>query len=372
MRPGRSFWGLLLAAVGGVLALFFYAQRRLVPPLPAPPAPPPPAIGTTWPWPQAVQDTPHPGVTHWLDRSSPDGTTRDLLEFDFASNPHLRLELYDQDEDDAKPGDDRVDYWPQGVGQATRHLNQGGRGPVLAAWNGLFFNSTVPSGGPRAFGSHVAPIVLNGWVRYHVADIRWAFGVQYDRQGRPTFKALHEPNTATLAREFTYAAEGAQCLLKDGRPLRLQPYPRMDEPAPRQPVPSTPDEAGFVPFVDHILTSRTTMGWSRDSTKFYLLIVKTPVPEGSSVDSFRNRTTLGGGWTVADEQRFWQALGVWGAVNIDGGDVTMLTARRADGNYDMVPPLWADRRMRATFSPRFENAPQGGTMMYFYVRDAGV
>lgn len=144
----------------------------------------------------------------------------------------------------------------------------------------------------------------------------------------------------------------------------------IDEPTPRQPVPSTPDEAGFVPFVDHIQTSRTTMGWSQDSTKFYLLIAKTATPEGDSVAAFQRRTAGAGGWTVADEQRFWQGLGVWGAVNIDGGDVTMLTARRADGNYDMVPPLWADRRMRVTFTPQFQNAPQGGTLMYFYVREA--
>lgn len=369
MRPSRVFWGVTLAAVVVALGLFFYAQRRMIPPPPPAVGPPPPAPLAVWPWPHATQATPSPGVTHWWDTSSPDGTALDLFEFDFAANPRLRLELYDQDEDDATPGDNRVDYWPQGVGQATRHLNARGRGPVLAAWNGLFFNSTVPSDGPRAFGAHVAPVVLRGRALYHVGDIRWAFGVQYDAGRRPTFKVLHEPDKATLAREFTWAAEGAQCLIRDGQALRLQPYPRIDEPAPRQPVPSTPDETGFVPFVDHIQTSRTTMGWSRDSQEFYLLVAKTATPEGDSVAAFQHRASGAGGWTVADEQRFWQALGAWGAVNIDGGDVTMLTARRADGNYDMVPPLWADRRMRLRFTPQFNNAPTGGTMMYFYVRE---
>ena len=369
MKPSRSFWGVTVGIVVLGVGLFVYVQRRAAPPAIPPPGPPPAAPLAVWPWPHASQDAPWPGVTHWRDQSSPDGTALDLYQFDFAANPNLRLELYDQDEDDTTPGDNRVDYWPQGVGQATRHLNARGRGLVLAAWNGLFFNSTVPSGGPRAFGTHVAPVVLRGRALYHVGDIRWAFGVQYDAQGRPTFKTLHEPDRSTLAREFYWAAEGAQCLIRDGKSLRLQPYPRIDEPAPRQPVPSTPDEAGFVPFVDHIQTSRTTMGWSRDSTKFYLLIAKTATPEGDSVAAFQRRAAGAGGWTVADEQRFWRARGVWGAVNIDGGDVTMLAARRADGNYDLVPPLWADRRMRATFTPRFENAPQGGTLMYFYVRD---
>lgn len=130
MKASRLYWGVTLAVVCVALGLYFSAQRRMIPPPSSPPGPPAPAALTTWPWPQAVQDTLGPGVTHWLDRSSPDGTALDLFQFDFAANPHLRLELYDQDEDDAKPGDNSVDYWPQGVGQATRHLNALGRGPV--------------------------------------------------------------------------------------------------------------------------------------------------------------------------------------------------------------------------------------------------
>lgn len=230
MKPSRLFWGVTLGVVVLAVGLFFYGQRRMIPAPPPVSGAPPPAPLAVWPWPQAKQDTPWPGVTHWLDTSSPDGTALDLFQFDFTVNPKLRLELYDQDEDDKTPGDNRVDYWPQGVGQATRHLNALGRGPVLAAWNGLFFNSTVPSGGPRAFGAHVAPVVLRGKTLYHVGDIRWAFGVQYDAQGRPTFKTRHEPDKATLAREFSWAAEGAQCLIRDGKPLTLQPYPHIDEP----------------------------------------------------------------------------------------------------------------------------------------------
>ena len=42
---------------------------------------------------------------------------------------------------------------------------------------------------------------------------------------------------------------------------------------------------------------------------------------------------------------------------------------RQDGQYDMVPPHWANNHQRLTFSPAFTDAPAGGTMMYFYVRD---
>ena len=359
--------GLAALLLGGIVFLCVRPQT----PSPNPIQPPPPAPLAAWPWPHAVRDVPHPGVTHWLDRSSPDGTTCELLDFDFAANPHLRLEIYDQDEDDDKPFDDKTLYWARGVGQATAHLTRLGRGPVLAAWNGLFFNTGAGFAGPQAVGRHVAPVVLNGQVRENVGLIRWAFGVKYDAQGHPTFRALHEPDRATLGRAFSYAAEGAQCLIQAGQPLKLQPYPQPTDPATPVPVPSTPAEAGFIPGVDHMQTSRTSMAWSRDNRHFYLLIVKTPAPEGTSIVALRQGKALGGGWMVSDEQRFWQSFGAWGAVNIDGGDVTQLTLLRADGRYDLVPPHWADNRQRATYSSAFLGAPAGGTMMYFYVRDAG-
>ncbi|MBC8139984.1 MAG: hypothetical protein H7Y38_00935, partial [Armatimonadetes bacterium] len=78
-----------------------------------------------------------------------------------------------------------------------------------------------------------------------------------------------------------------------------------------------------------------------------------------------------GGWTVADVQRFWLSLGVWGAVNSDGGDLAQLLVRTPTG-YDLSPPCWSSRDMRQTYSyARLGDAPQGGSLMYFYVRDTG-
>ena len=368
MKDPRSAQRIAWTA-GGLLALVALVLWRTVPPAPEPIRPPPPARLATWPWPQADREETFPGVTHWLDHSSPDGTTCELFDFDFAANPRLRLELYDQDEDDAHPFDNQTRYWARGVGQATAHLNALGRGPVLAAWNGLFFNTGTGYAGPQAVGGHVAPVVLGGRVRENVGLVRWAFGVKYDARGRPTFQALHEPGRATLGRAFTFAAEGAQCLIQGGRPLHLQPYPQPSDPATPTPVPSTPQEAGYVPGVDHMQTSRTSMAWSKDSLHLYLLIVKTPLLEGASIQALREDRADGGGWMVSDEQRFWQALGAWGAVNIDGGDVTQFTMLRKDGQYDLVPPHWADSHERLTFSPAFAGAPAGGTMMYFYICD---
>jgi hypothetical protein len=36
---------------------------------------------------------------------------------------------------------------------------------------------------------------------------------------------MHLPSKSTLAREFDWGGGSAQCLIKDGQPLRLQPFP---------------------------------------------------------------------------------------------------------------------------------------------------
>jgi hypothetical protein len=119
-------------------------------------------------------------------------------------------------------------------------------------------------------------------------------------------------------------------------------------------------------------TTRASMGWSRDSQAFYLLFVKEPDSETASIYAHDLGVPLAGGWTVADLQRFWLSLGVWGAVNSDGGDLAQLLVRRdADGGYDLTPPRWASRAMRLSLPPDGSGAPEGGALMYFVVRDAG-
>ncbi len=96
--------GAFLAAAAATMISHLRPPQIINPP----PAPPVPSPLATWPWPQAAQDTPHPGVTHWLDRSSPDGTVLDFFDFDLRANPHLRFEIYDQDQDDAS----HLTIWP--------------------------------------------------------------------------------------------------------------------------------------------------------------------------------------------------------------------------------------------------------------------
>lgn len=187
--------------------------------------------------------------------------------------------------------------------------------------------------------------MLDGHVHANVGQARWTSGVYYDAQGHPAFKTLLMPDKKTLAQSFTYAAGGAQCLIQNGLP---------------QPVPWASDEAGYIPNVDWIQTSRAAMGWSNNQTCFYLLFVKQTGTEGGAVMASHGHGPPTEGWTVSDEQRFWLAHGAWGAVSSDGGDVAQLTCLQPNGNYVLLPPI---ANQRLIYTPDFPNTLQHGALL---------
>jgi hypothetical protein len=299
--------------------------------------------------------------------------TVDLFDFDFGANPRLRLELYDQDEDDIKPFDNRVEYWSTGVGQATHHLNLQRRGPVVAAWNGLFFD--LNGQGPGAIAGHLTPVVLGGHIHYAgVGNHRWTFGVKFSHGG-PEFKALYHPTSVQTAHEFDFAAGAAQCLIHEGKPLKITPPPgvppRVSGSALRIRAAETANDAGYIPIVDFIKVSRVSMGWSKDTTHLYLLYVNSPATETENSLKFKHGEAVSNGWNLADLQRFWIAKGVWGAINSDGGGPAQLTYLLPDGRYVLLPPKWASNGNRRVIPADFQGAPEGGSLMYFYIRENG-
>ncbi|MDF2441678.1 MAG: hypothetical protein JWN98_2662 [Abditibacteriota bacterium] len=336
-----------------------------------------PSEHSVWPWPRARVDTPHRGVTHWLAVSR-DGTICDLLRFDFKANPRLRFELYSQDEDDKQPFDNIVQFWPMGVGQATRHLNRrfARSGPVIAAWNGPFFGYHHVAPIPAETGFHLSPVVLNGRVYHNTANHRWSFGVKYF-EGKPRFDVAHLPGRKLLAERFDFASGTVQLLLRNGRAFALAPFPTGPRDFKKQPVPSSPHEAGHIPYFDHAKFSRASIGWSDDHSRLFVLIVREPngVSEGQSIAALSKWLPQSEGWNVPDLQRFWLSMARTGwidhAINSDAGDVAQLTYRLPDGRYQMVSPIgdWP-RFERRVFDADFHGAPQGGSVMYFYVREA--
>jgi hypothetical protein len=339
-----------------------------------------PSTLATWPWPGAKPELLQKGVTHWMTHQS-DGTSLDLLRFDFKTNSHLKFELYAQDEDDRKPFDNIVAYWPMGVGQATKHLNEKFRkskkGVVVAAWNGPFFGYShkpkPPYEGDTAF--HVSPLVLNGKVYFNRVNHRWSFGVKYSK-GKLVFKVFHLPGRKKLESEFDFASGSTQCLLLNGKPLKVEPFPRPGEAFKTAPVPSTPEEAGHIPNFDHAKFSRASIGWSKDNSKLFVILVRESNADNEmeSIRAFRKGEAQSNGWTVLDLQHFWLALHKIGwvesAINSDAGDVGQLAYRLPDGEYSLVAPKQdVSNWERKTFKADFAGAPQGGAVMYFYVRD---
>lgn len=383
--------GVALLGVAAVVGIGVWRLQVRSAPAPAQDIPPPaparprapatldpnivvPSELTVWPWPGAKTQELRSGVTYTFARQK-DGTALDLLRFDFAKNPRLRFELYAQDEDDAKPWDNVVQFWPMGVGQAVRHFTQKGRGPIVAAWNGPFFGYYRSAPIPKETAFHLAPVVVRGVVKHNTGNHRWTFGVKMEG-GKPRFKVFHLPGRPLLEKEFDFASGTIQCLIKDGKKLRLQPFPAPGTEFPAQPFPSTPQEVGHIPYFDHAKFSRASMGWSKDSQQLYMLLVREPQgdTEGISIRGLTDGVPQGRGWNVADLQRFWGAMQerglIWNAINSDAGDVGQLAYIQPNGKYQLVSPQGDNPSFeRREFSPQFEGAPQGGALMYFYVRE---
>ncbi|MEQ1936334.1 MAG: phosphodiester glycosidase family protein, partial [Fimbriimonadaceae bacterium] len=310
-----------------------------------------PGQGATWPWKGVAAKSIHPGVARWYQPATPDGTALELYRFDLKANPKIHLEMYDQDEDDAVPFDNKTDYFNHNAAWVAKHLED--RGKVIAVWNGMFHGyDRTPGGPPEGQATHIGPNVIRGKARYNFGSIRWAFGVK-DRK----FLVLNEPKIAEMQEKMTYGAIGAQCLILDGKPLELQSIRKS----------TFPHEAGWIEGVDELRTSRTSMAWSRDHRYFYLLCVFELDNEITSKRAYRDRISEGdGGWTVADLQKFWISFGADFAVNSDGGMVAQLFHLQADGSYEFVPPKWvSDKRVK--LGPTLEGAPKGGGTLMSWV-----
>jgi hypothetical protein len=116
------------------------------------------------------------------------------------------------------------------------------------------------------------------------------------------------PDKMTLAKNFTFASGAAQCLVRDGKPQNLHPWPKWDEPPPPQPVPCAPDEAGYIPNVglDPDLTRDDGLV-ARSESIFICCSSPRPGDETGAVMASHGHGPATGGWTVSDEQRFWLA-----------------------------------------------------------------
>ena len=248
-----------------------------------------------------------------VERQDPtaDGTTVYTVTFDFRKQPQFHVGVYDCDSDDSTPNDDsntsfmgqsletladKIDYR---AGMLHRQL--------LAVVNGGFFGEFGIS-----VAHHEEPMVEDGRAFYHVdllrpKDQRWFFAVNSPTRvlaGQPRFSMLPEISWDKLGIYQTVLG-GVRPLRVDGKSLPLKPG------------------AGST----SLRCSRTSVGWSADGSKLYLLVVHGPDGELASQMQRKMNVAQTGGWDVPEVQKFWEQKQIPFAVLFDGGESTQLAFR---------------------------------------------
>jgi Phosphodiester glycosidase len=112
-------------------------------------------------------------------------------------------------------------------------------------------------------------------------------------------------------------------------------------------------------------TSRVSMAWSKDGQTFWILLAMESGTEVGSKLATKYGTADASGWTLADLQAFWKNLGVWAAINSDGGAVAQLAMRQTNGSYEVVPSQQS-KGVRRVISD-LKQSPAGGSLLTFFV-----
>jgi hypothetical protein len=265
-------------------------------------------------------DEPIPGFR--IERIGPkrDQTIVYTLTFDFEKQNRFVVGLYDCDGDDASPYDDsNTNYLGQALTGLVEKLGyQAGAAHrnLLCVLNGGFFGASG-----FAVAHHEEPIVQDGRVLYQVDLLRpkdqgWFFVVNSSTSvlaGQPRFSMVPSIPWEKLGNYQTVLG-GVRPLRVDGNSIPLKPG------------------AGATT----LKCSRTSVGWSADGNKFYVLVVYDPQSEAASQVQRKMHWPHAGGWDVRDVQTFWEQKGVPFALLFDGGESTQLAYWQNDGSYHYI------------------------------------
>ena len=289
------FLVLVILACAGMGALMFRAAQRMD-------------------FAKHAAEEPIPGYTMERQDLEADGTTVYTLTFDFQKQSLFRIGVYDCDSDDAHPGDDaNTSFLGQSLETLVDKLDYRAEAvhhQLLAVINGGFFGESGFS-----VAHHEEPLVQDGRALYHVDLLRpkeqgWFFAVNASTRlpaGQPRFSMLPEIPWDKLGNYQTVLG-GVRPLRVNGRSVSLKPG------------------AGNT----GLRCSRTSIGWSADGNKFYILVVHDPDGELASQVQRKMHRSQTGGWDVSEVQHFWEQKQVPFALLCDGGESTQLAFRRAD------------------------------------------
>ena len=290
-----------------------------------------------------------------------DGTTIRAQKFALRD---VDFGVYDADFDDAKPFDDRNTTW---LGQAmpavwNRISRRENREP-LCVINGGFFGAISP-----LIGVHEAPMKSEDGAFYDARKLETDWPAQnatlvWKREdGATKLEILADVRIADL-QSFDGALGGVRVLISDG-----------------QLADTKPGMGGAT-----LKCNRTSVGWNARTGEFWILSVRDPDGEASSLrDNLaekraRKSGVQSGGWDVPQVQNFWREKGATDAVLFDGGESGQIAYRGANGRWNWVhssyhftrtPLKIAGRPLRITgFALPPQNA-NGGVLNWFYVKKA--
>ena len=288
------------------------------------------------------------GATVMVYAPDHEGTVARLFTFDLKANPRLRLGLYDCDSDDSHPFDDiNTSYFGT---PALSVFDR--RGPdALCVVNAGFFTWTKRG----RIGSHVAPVVQNGRARYNVLDKPevWTFGWRNGKRSAG-FDLIRQAPFERLS-EFDTAIVHVRSLVVDGKALKLGPG------------------AG----VTGLKCSRSSVAWSENSSKLYLLVALDPDGEFASIRKWKRGGGQVGGWDLPRVQQFWMKMGARQAIALDGGDSTQVVYRQrrritsdSSGRMALTLGYLKERPVRIWIPILPARYSDAGVMNYLYVERA--
>ena len=267
-----------------------------------------------------TNETPVPGFQ--VERIGPkaEQTVVCTLTFDFTQQNQFRVGFYDCDSDDDQPYDDSdTTYLGQSIEGLVDKLgsrSEATHQQLLCAINGGFFGASGFS-----VAHHEEPMVQDGRVLYDVDLLRpkdqaWFFMVNSSASmsaGQPRF---------SMSPSIPWKELGNyQNVLGGVRPLRVN----------GNSIPLLPGAGATT-----LKCSRTSVGWSADGNKFYVIVVYDPQSEAASQVQRKMHWPHAGGWDVRDVQQFWEQKDVPFALLFDGGESTQLAYRQSDGQYHYI------------------------------------
>lgn len=260
---------------------------------------------------------PIPG--YQVERQGPkeDQTTVYLQTFDFQKQNEFVVGVYDCDSDDSTPYDDsNTSYLGQSLEGLVYKLGrqaEAAHRQLLCMINGGFFGESGFS-----VAHHEEPIVQNDRVLYNVDLLRPRDQGYFFAVNSPTSVLAGQPRFSMLSSIPWNKLGNYQTVLGGVRPLRINGNSVSLKPG-----------AGATT----LQCSRTSVGWSADGDKFYILIAYDTDSEAASQFQRKMHWPHASGWDVRDVQKFWEQKGIPFAVLFDGGESTQLAYHRTKNDF---------------------------------------